>query len=111
MVTRSGWFRMWVVCGSFLRQCFPRMGHEVHRASRGRSPYASPHPEMVKGRSVGRRRVVRDEGGNAARFGGHAPYTKGNFQFVRTIAGWRERYALLDIRRNSNIFMANGALN
>src|SRR5437763_2152294 len=29
----------------------------------------------------------------------HAPYTKGNFQFVRTIAGWRERYALLDLRR------------
>jgi hypothetical protein len=29
----------------------------------------------------------------------HAPYTKGNFQFVRTIEGWRERYALLDLRR------------
>ena len=29
----------------------------------------------------------------------HAPYTKGNFQFVRTIAGWRERYELLDLRR------------
>jgi hypothetical protein len=29
----------------------------------------------------------------------HAPYTKGNFQFERTVAGWRERYALLDLRR------------
>src|SRR5215468_4270886 len=28
-----------------------------------------------------------------------APYTKGNFQFVRTIAGWKERYKLLDLRR------------
>src|SRR5881409_2304852 len=25
----------------------------------------------------------------------HAPYTKGNFQFERTIVGWLERYALL----------------
>jgi hypothetical protein len=29
----------------------------------------------------------------------HAPYTKGNFQFERTVAGWRETYTLLDLRR------------
>jgi hypothetical protein len=29
----------------------------------------------------------------------HAPYTKGNFQFERTVVGWRERYTLLDLRR------------
>src|SRR2546430_1141199 len=29
----------------------------------------------------------------------HAPYTKGNFQFERTVVGWRETYTLLDIRR------------
>ena len=28
----------------------------------------------------------------------HAPYTKGNFQFERTVVGWRERYTL-DLRR------------
>jgi len=31
----------------------------------------------------------------------HAPYTKGNFQFERTVAGWLERYTLLDLRRKS----------
>ena len=31
----------------------------------------------------------------------HAPDTKGNFQFVRTIAEWREGYALLDLRRET----------
>jgi len=31
----------------------------------------------------------------------HAPYTKGNFQFERTVAEWRERYSLLDLRRKS----------
>jgi hypothetical protein len=29
----------------------------------------------------------------------HAAYTKGNFQFERTVVGWRERYTLLDLRR------------
>ena len=29
----------------------------------------------------------------------HSAYTKGNFQFERTVEGWRERYALLDMRR------------
>jgi hypothetical protein len=29
----------------------------------------------------------------------HAAYTKGNFQFERTVAGWQERYTLLDLRR------------
>jgi hypothetical protein len=28
----------------------------------------------------------------------HAPYTKGNFQFERVIAGWREQ-PVLDLRR------------
>ena len=30
--------------------------------------------------------------------GGHAPYTKGNFQFERTVTGWRTRFPLLDLR-------------
>jgi hypothetical protein len=28
----------------------------------------------------------------------HAPYTKGNFQFERTVTDWRARYAVLDLR-------------
>jgi hypothetical protein len=28
----------------------------------------------------------------------HAPYTKGNFQFERTVTGWRTRYSVLDFR-------------
>ena len=28
----------------------------------------------------------------------HAPYTKGNFQFERTVTGWRARYSVLDLR-------------
>jgi hypothetical protein len=28
----------------------------------------------------------------------HAPYTKGNFQFERTVKGWRTRYPVLDLR-------------
>jgi len=28
----------------------------------------------------------------------HAPYTKGNFQFERTVTGWRTRYPVLDLR-------------
>src|SRR5215469_10072906 len=45
--------------------------------------------------------VVGNGEGNSARFGDHAPYTKGNFQFERTVAGWPERYTLLDLRRKS----------
>src|SRR5229473_3435245 len=42
------------------------MDHEVHQASGGRSPDASPNPEMAKGGSIGRRSVVGDETGYAA---------------------------------------------
>jgi hypothetical protein len=28
----------------------------------------------------------------------HSPYTKGNFQFERTVTGWRARYSVLDLR-------------
>lgn len=28
----------------------------------------------------------------------HAPYTKGNFQFERTVKGWRTGYVVLDLR-------------
>jgi hypothetical protein len=28
----------------------------------------------------------------------HAPYTKGNFEFDRTVTGWRTRYPVLDLR-------------
>ena len=40
-----------------------------------------------------------DHGLNAAVKRHHSAYTKGNFQFERTVEGWRERYALLDMRR------------
>jgi len=43
-------------------------------------------------RSNGRQKYVTEQGRN------HAPYTKGNFQFERIIAGWRTRYPLLDLR-------------
>jgi len=43
--------------------------------------------------------IVGDEAGYTAGSSGHAPYTKGNFQFERTVVGWRERYTLLDLRR------------
>ena len=32
------------------------------------------------------------------KWGKHAPYTKGNFQFERTVTGWRARYPVLDLR-------------
>src|SRR5437773_2264288 len=35
---------------------------------------------------------------NSARRSLHAPYTKGNFQFERTVTGWRARYPVLDLR-------------
>jgi hypothetical protein len=28
----------------------------------------------------------------------HSPYTKANFQFERTLRGWRTRYPVLDLR-------------
>src|SRR5690242_11151041 len=48
---------------------------------------------------IRRRQVVGDKGGNTTGSSGHAPYIKGNFQFVRTISWRREGYALLDLRR------------
>ncbi len=35
---------------------------------------------------------------SSARFSDHAPYTKGNFQFERTVTGWRARYPALNLR-------------
>src|SRR5882762_67712 len=56
-------------CGHswFLRQHEPRVDYEVHRAPRGRSPDASPDPEMVAGGSFGRWSVVGDDGRYTAR--------------------------------------------
>jgi hypothetical protein len=51
------------------------------------SPVIDPEVENVMKENVRQQR------------GEYAPYTKGNFQFVRTIAGWREKCALLDLRR------------
>src|SRR6516225_9193202 len=42
------------------------MDHEVHQASGGRSPDASPDPKMVEGWSFRRWPVVGDENGYAA---------------------------------------------
>src|SRR5215470_13024949 len=41
-----------IYCGTASRQHEPRVDDEVHRASGGRSPYASPDPEMAEGRSI-----------------------------------------------------------
>jgi hypothetical protein len=74
------------------------MDHEVHRASGGRPKDTSSDPEMVEGRSIGGRPVVGDEAGYTAGSSDHSPYTKGNFQFERTVTGWRARYSVLDLR-------------
>jgi hypothetical protein len=42
--------------------------------------------------------MVGTADGYAAGRGGHAPYTKGNFQFERVITGWLTRFPLLDLR-------------
>src|ERR1019366_5256158 len=52
------------------RQCIARLGLEVRRASRGRSPHASPDPKMVEGGDIGGRPVVGDGAGYAARGSG-----------------------------------------
>jgi hypothetical protein len=31
-------------------------------------------------------------------WGGHSPYTKGNFEFERVLRGWRTSYPVLDLR-------------
>ena len=66
-----------------------RPSHDDHVAADAvrLSPVMDPEVEYVMKENV------------RQQWGDHAPYTKGNFQFVRTIAGWRERYALLDLRR------------
>jgi hypothetical protein len=42
--------------------------------------------------------MVGDEGRNSAGFGGHSPYTKGNFQLEQVVTGWRAKYSVLDLR-------------
>ena len=54
----------------FFDNVIARLGLEVRRASRGRSPDASPDPEMVEGGGIGRRPVVGDQGRYAARSSG-----------------------------------------
>ena len=73
-------------CGHswLLRQHESRVDDEVHPASSGRSPHASPDPEMVKGRRVGRWSVV----GNEAR------YASGSSGFTTA----RERVPALCVR-------------
>jgi len=46
------------------------------------------HPEVER---VVHKKVGQD-------WANHAPYTKGNFRFERTVKGWRTRYPLLDLR-------------
>src|SRR5207302_9864029 len=75
-----------------------KLADQVHRASRRRSSHSAADPEMAEGRSHGGRQMVGAEDRYASGLGDHAPYTKGNFQFERTVAGWRTRYPLLDLR-------------
>src|SRR5205807_5502509 len=56
------------------------------------------HPEMAERGRAGGWEEATSGGRNAPGRKYHAPYTKGNFQFERTVAGWRTRYPLLDLR-------------
>jgi len=53
---------------------------------------------MAEGGRIGRGTVARDDCGDAARGGDHAPYTKGNFEFERIVTGWRGIHTVLDLR-------------
>ena len=66
-----------------------RPSHDDHVAADALrlSPVLDPEVEHVMKENVRQQR------------GDLTPYTKGNFQFVRTVTGWRERYAVLDLRR------------
>src|SRR5437764_1897551 len=55
MVTRSGWFRMWVVCGSFLRYDFARTASWFGGAAGRRCSGLTPDPCLVESRSYGGR--------------------------------------------------------
>src|SRR5512140_3313432 len=67
MVTRSGKSRRWVVCGGFLRPDEPRMDGAVCPTPDRGPAHSAPDPEMAKGGGERRRRVVGDEGRDAAR--------------------------------------------
>lgn len=53
------------------------------------------HPTEADGQAVFKREVLRMVREHRSV---HAPYIKGNFQFERTVTGWRTRYPLLDFR-------------
>jgi hypothetical protein len=53
---------------------------------------------MAQGGSIGGWSMVGDERGYAAGSSGHAPYTKGNFEFERIVTGWRGIHTVLDLR-------------
>jgi hypothetical protein len=78
---------------------FAGMDGQVSPASHRGPTDPPPDQEMAEGRRTRGWEMVGDGKRNSARIGDHAPYTKGNFQFERTVVGWRERYTLLDLRR------------
>ena len=69
----------------FFRQCIARLGLAVRRASRGRSPHASPDPKMVEGGDIGGWPMVGIEGRDSTRGSGDSPNAKDNFEFERRL--------------------------
>jgi RNA-directed DNA polymerase len=71
-----------------IRSFFDRMSHEwmmqLLQRRVARQPHSAPDPEMAEGRSDGRRPTGGDGNRNAARSRGHAPYTKGNFRYLKS---------------------------
>src|SRR5437588_12593738 len=80
----------------FLRVSGSQQASNARRATCSRWPRAAPDTGNAEGRKLRTRATLSYRARDSAGFSYHAPYTKGNFQFVRTIAGWRERYALLE---------------
>ena len=75
------------------------------KASNARSPanrgWSSVAPDRgdAEGRKLWQRAALSQRVRDSSGRGSYSLNAKGNFQFVRIIAGWRERYALLDLRR------------
>src|SRR5437588_814254 len=94
------------------------MAAEDGGSSDCRSVHPAPDRQMAERRFHGGRSRYANGRRIATRRAIHAPYTKGNFQFERTVTGWRTRYAVLDLRlkdaRSSGLTIGaivTGALN
>lgn len=83
------------------RQSVKAPAAPVCRASRRRRTHPAADPEMAQRRSDGGRNFIKHGSKYSAGVSGHAPYTKANFQFRRTLKGCRTGQPALDLRLKS----------